>query len=385
MTRKNFLAAFAAALQQGHAADGARQFQLKNDFFDLLVVAGPAGVWIQRLALNQESGAFTGNLCSSSATSGWLRSGTAILTEGLPWQFSRTAATANAKATATSLRIDDVLIGPDTDPLAREVWEIELAGKRLSWRIERKFLREIRVVSDRFPAFVFRTRGEDGSGRKGFIEIPGFLDPDMRLDGTRGFDLHVPKEEWREAVSPNRVQEIHLAPSGIVLASRMDTGLFSYAKQPADGTAAVVAIGANSAGPSPATRQKWELSFNAGNTSVFSDKVQKWIKGNLSKYKFRYIGALAGDFHRLLSNGGLFMYPAILNHSDPKENRPQGKLRLLYEANVVAFMCREAGGDAIDENGTPILDIKPAKHHQRTTLYVGSKPLIDALAKLLKG
>ena len=267
LNRKNFLAAFAAALRRGHAADGAHQFQLKNDFFDLLVAAGPAGVWIQRLALNQEptrpGSGFTGNLCASSATNGWLRSGTAILAEGLPWQFSRTAATANVTATATSLRIDDVLIGPDTDPLAREAWEIELAGRRLSWRIERKFLREIRVVSDRFPAFVFRTRGDDGSGRKGFIEIPGFLDPDMHLDRTRGFNLPVPGEEWREAVSPNRVQEIHLAPSGIVLASRMDTGLFSYAKQPADGTAAVVAVGAKSAGPSSATQQKWELSFTS--------------------------------------------------------------------------------------------------------------------------
>lgn len=135
----------------------------------------------------------------------------------------------------------------------------------------------------------------------------------------------------------------------------------------------------------PETPKKWELSFNAGNTTTFGEKVQKWISANMDKYKFRYIGALAGDFHRLLSNGGLFMYPAILNHPDPKENRPQGKLRLLYEANVVAFMCKEAGGDAIDETGTPILDIKPAKHHQRTTLYVGSKPVIDDLAKTLKG
>jgi fructose-1,6-bisphosphatase I len=135
----------------------------------------------------------------------------------------------------------------------------------------------------------------------------------------------------------------------------------------------------------PDKPKKWELSFNAGNTSVFSDKVQKWINANMSKYKFRYIGALAGDFHRLLSNGGVFMYPAIVNHPDPKENRPQGKLRLLYEANVVSFMCKEAGGDAIDENGTPILDIKPSKHHQRTTLYVGSKPVIEDLAKALKG
>lgn len=113
--------------------------------------------------------------------------------------------------------------------------------------------------------------------------------------------------------------------------------------------------------------------------------MQKWINDNLHKYKFRYIGALAGDFHRLLSNGGLFMYPAIVNHPDPKENRPQGKLRLLYEANVVAFMCREAGGDAIDETGTRILDVKPGNHHQRTTLYVGSKPIIEDLMSALKG
>jgi fructose-1,6-bisphosphatase I len=135
----------------------------------------------------------------------------------------------------------------------------------------------------------------------------------------------------------------------------------------------------------PDNPKKWELSFNAGNTTTFSDKVQNWINANMNKYKFRYIGALAGDFHRLLSNGGLFMYPAIVNHHDPKENRPQGKLRLMYEANVVSFMCKEAGGAAIDETGTPILDIKPSKHHQRTTLYVGSKPVIEDLAKTLKG
>ncbi len=134
----------------------------------------------------------------------------------------------------------------------------------------------------------------------------------------------------------------------------------------------------------PEAPKKWELSFNAGNTSVFSEKIQKWINGNMDKYKFRYIGALAGDFHRLLSNGGAFMYPAIVNHPNPKENRPQGKLRLLYEANVVSFMCKEAGGDAIDETGTRILDIKPSTHHQRTTLYVGSKPVIDDLAASLK-
>ena len=98
----------------------------------------------------------------------------------------------------------------------------------------------------------------------------------------------------------------------------------------------------------------------------------------------RLAGALAGDFHRILSNGGMFMYPAIVNHPDPKKLRPEGKLRLMYEASVVAFMCREAGGHAVNEHGVPILDIKPAHHHQRTALYVGSKQLVDDITKVLK-
>jgi len=56
----------------------------------------------------------------------------------------------------------------------------------------------------------------------------------------------------------------------------------------------------------------------------------------------------------------------------------------MYEANVVAFMCREAGGDAVDENGIPILDIPPKTHHQRTALYVGSKKMIEDVQKVLK-
>jgi fructose-1,6-bisphosphatase I len=130
--------------------------------------------------------------------------------------------------------------------------------------------------------------------------------------------------------------------------------------------------------------KSWELSFNEANRYTFNEKIQDWISKNENKYTFRYLGALAGDFHRLLANGGMFMYPAIINHPNPKKNRPQGKLRLLYEAAVVSFMCREAGGHAVDETGTPILDLEPAKLHQRTALYVGSKPLIEDISKLLR-
>jgi len=134
----------------------------------------------------------------------------------------------------------------------------------------------------------------------------------------------------------------------------------------------------------PENRKSWELSYNSANRLTFSKKVQKWIAENEQKYAFRYMGALAGDFHRILLNGGLFMYPAILNHPNPKKNRPQGKLRLMYEAAVVAFMCQEAGGGAVDETGTPILDIVPQKPHQRTALFLGSKPLVDDISLVLK-
>jgi len=133
----------------------------------------------------------------------------------------------------------------------------------------------------------------------------------------------------------------------------------------------------------PGDTNEWELSFNPAHRHTYSERVQNWIEKNERKYVFRYLGALAGDFHRILSNGGMFMYPAIVNHPDPKKNRPQGKLRLMYEAAVVAFMCQEAGGMAVDEAGAPILDIQPKEHHQRTALYVGSKPLVDDIARVL--
>jgi len=134
----------------------------------------------------------------------------------------------------------------------------------------------------------------------------------------------------------------------------------------------------------PENSKTWELSFNEANRHTFSERVQDWIAQKERKYAFRYLGALAADFHRILSNGGMFMYPAIVNHPKPEKNRPQGKLRLMYEAAVVAFMCREAGGDAVDETGTPIIEIQPENQHQRTALYVGSKLLVEEIAQILQ-
>ena len=134
----------------------------------------------------------------------------------------------------------------------------------------------------------------------------------------------------------------------------------------------------------PEDPKTWELSFNASNRRTYAERVRAWITEHEERYTFRYLGALAGDFHRILANGGMFMYPAIVNHPDPKKNRPEGKLRLMYEAAVVAFMCREAGGTAVNEKGVPILEIQPEKHHQRSALYVGSRGLVEDICRCLK-
>ena len=79
----------------------------------------------------------------------------------------------------------------------------------------------------------------------------------------------------------------------------------------------------------------------------------------------RYIGSLVADFHRILLRGGVYLYP-------PTDMQPQGKLRLMYEANPLAFIAEAAGGAASD--GTQrILDIQPTDVHDRTPLLIGSR------------
>jgi fructose-1,6-bisphosphatase I len=93
------------------------------------------------------------------------------------------------------------------------------------------------------------------------------------------------------------------------------------------------------------------------------------------KYASRYIGSLVADFHRTLLKGGVFLYPPTADH-------PGGKLRLLYEANPIAFIAEQAGGAATD--GTRrILEIEPASVHERTALVVGSRDEMAAFAECL--
>jgi len=124
-------------------------------------------------------------------------------------------------------------------------------------------------------------------------------------------------------------------------------------------------------------------SVNEGNYKWWEGGVKKYIKylqeedGETGRpYTSRYIGSLVADFHRNLLYGGIYLYPG------DSRNR-NGKLRLMYENNPLAFICEQAGGRAID--GTKrILDVVPTALHQRTPLFIGSEEDVTICERFLR-
>jgi fructose-1,6-bisphosphatase I len=107
-------------------------------------------------------------------------------------------------------------------------------------------------------------------------------------------------------------------------------------------------------------------SVNEGNFWQWEDSIRDYIRyvHRHEGYSLRYSGALVGDFHRILMQGGVFLYPGTVKN-------PEGKLRLLYESAPLAFLIEQAGGKA--STGTePLLDVVPGELHQRTPLVIGS-------------
>ena len=98
-------------------------------------------------------------------------------------------------------------------------------------------------------------------------------------------------------------------------------------------------------------------------------------------YSLRYIGSLVSDFHRNLITDGVFLYARDKKSTD----KPEGKLRLLYEAAPLAMVVEQAGGRAITDDGRNILDIEPTDLHQRVPLIIGSKEEVDLAEKYFTG
>ena len=128
-------------------------------------------------------------------------------------------------------------------------------------------------------------------------------------------------------------------------------------------------------------------SVNMGNQRYWSEGVKRYIDDLHEKnterqtpYSCRYIGSLISDFHRNLLYGGIFLYPADTK-KDP--DNPKPKLRLLYEANPLAFIVEQAGGAACSDK-EDILDIIPTDLHQRVPLFIGSRKNIEELKWYIK-
>ena len=112
------------------------------------------------------------------------------------------------------------------------------------------------------------------------------------------------------------------------------------------------------------------FSVNEGNYNQFHPGIQAYIDEQKKKRNSaRYIGSLVADFHRNLLKGGMYMYPGTTD-------KPQGKLRLLYEANPLAFIVEQAGGVASDGHQR-IMEIQPTELHQRCPLFIGSKEMVE--------
>lgn len=121
-------------------------------------------------------------------------------------------------------------------------------------------------------------------------------------------------------------------------------------------------------------------SVNEANSDAFPKPYREYLKYLRSgesgrRYGGRYIGSLVADFHRTLFKGGVFLYPPTASH-------PCGKLRLLYEANPLAFIAEQAGGQAIDGAGR-ILEIQPTGIHQRVPLVLGSQVEVQDFLKFV--
>ena len=123
-------------------------------------------------------------------------------------------------------------------------------------------------------------------------------------------------------------------------------------------------------------------SINEGYYFRFPTGVKKYLKfcqedvpQDHRPYTSRYIGSLVADFHRNLFKGGIYLYPSSATY-------PEGKLRLLYECNPMAFLAEQAGGLASD-GSRRILDLEPTKLHQRAPFFAGSSAMVTQLEQFL--
>jgi len=164
--------------------------------------------------------------------------------------------------------------------------------------------------------------------------------------------------------------------SSTVFVLTTGNGVYMFVLDPAIGS--FVRVGDRltipQAGRNYSVNEAYRHSFPEGFVNYLN-----WAHDN--DYSSRYIGSMVSDVHRILLKGGVFLYP-------PTKKNPEGKLRLMYEANPMAMIIEQAGGKAVVGNaGRPdarILEVPPTSIHQRTSVVLGSTDEVDAVLRHLK-
>jgi fructose-1,6-bisphosphatase I len=114
-------------------------------------------------------------------------------------------------------------------------------------------------------------------------------------------------------------------------------------------------------------------SVNQGYYLKFDLEMRRYIDHCCdNNLRLRYIGSMVSDIHRILFQGGIFLYPNT-------RTSPHGKLRVLYECNPLSYVVEQAGGKSIDSELKRILELKPTGLHQRTSIAIGSPDMIDEM------
>jgi fructose-1,6-bisphosphatase I len=237
------------------------------------------------------------------------------------------------------------------------------------------------VASEENDEAVILRDNDDGQTR--YVVMFDPLDGSSNLDvaGGVGTIFSILRKDRRS----NRIEDSLLQPglrqvaagyvlygSSTVMTLTIGTGVDMFVLDPAIGAFVRVAEGLKI----PPKHKCYSL--NEGNRLQLPEGFQRYLHwAQENGYSSRYVGAMVADVHRILIQGGVFMYP-------PTKKAPKGKLRLMYEANPMAFLVEQAGGKALAAPGERILDVQPTDIHQRTTVILGSADEVDQVAALLQ-
>jgi fructose-1,6-bisphosphatase I len=237
----------------------------------------------------------------------------------------------------------------------------------------------------------------------GIIDIPdGFrcgkycllFDP---LDGSSNIDVNVPvgtifsvlrkitngrRGELEDMLQPGRRQVaagyvIYGSSTMLVYTTGRDTGVHGFTLDPSIGEFLLSHpnIRIPDTGRYLSVNDSYEKDWEEDVRALM--RRYRGLDGEQKPMSVRYVGSLVADFHRNLLGGGVFAYPA-------NRRAPMGKLRLLYEANPLAFVVENAGGAAIDGRQR-VLDVQANELHQRTPLYIGSRTAVETAKQMLSG